>query len=324
MKKSIVQTLFLLLAAGSLIGCVSEKCEKRHQEAKQARLMAQAKVSKDDAEKTALAKVTNGTVKEAELEKENGKLVWSFDLTTPDTKDVTEVNVDALTGEVVSVEKEAPESEAREASGDAVRALSPKFSHPAEITNPYLPLALLKQDILQNKSERVERTTRPEVHMTFLVGGQTVEALAVEDREFNAAGELIEATLDYFAQDEDGNVYYMGEDVDEYKNGKVFGHSGAWLYGKGTQKLGLLMPVHPKIGDQFKSEDAAPITWETDEVVSLLETATVPAGTFNNCLKIKETASDGDTEYKLYAPGVGCVEEIEGTNPLPLLSHTTK
>jgi hypothetical protein len=208
-------------------------------------------------------------------------------------------------------------------TNDAPQTL-PKFTHPLGITNPYLPLASLKQDILKNAAERVERTTKPEVHKTFQVGGQTVEALTVEDREFNAAGELIEATLDYFAQDDDGNVYYMGEDVNEYKNGKVSGHSGAWLFGKDTQRLGLLMPAHPKIGDKFKSEDAPPITWEADEIVSLSETVTVPAGTFRNCLKVKEIASDGDTEYKLYAPNIGCVEEIEGTIPLLLQSHAAK
>jgi len=209
-------------------------------------------------------------------------------------------------------------------SSGTANAPSPKFSHPRDVTNPCLPLASLKQDILQNEKERVERTARPEIRKTFQVGGQTVEALTVEDREFNAGGELIEATRDYFAQDDDGNVYYMGEDVDEYSHGKITGHSGAWLFGKDTQKLGLLMPAHPKIGDKFKSEDAPPITWEADEVISLSETVTVPAGTFQNCLKIKERASDGDTEYKLYAPGIGCVEEIEGTNPLPLKSHSTK
>jgi uncharacterized membrane protein YkoI len=80
--------------------------------------MAKAKVSKDAAEKTALAKVPNGTIKEGELEKEKGKLIWSFNITTPDTKDITEVNVDAITGDVVSVEKEAAESEAKEAAGE--------------------------------------------------------------------------------------------------------------------------------------------------------------------------------------------------------------
>ncbi len=200
----------------------------------------------------------------------------------------------------------------------------PHFSQPRAINNPYLPLASLKQDILQNENERVERTARPEMHKMFQVGGQTFEALTVEDREFNAAGELTEATRDYFAQDDDGNVYYLGEDVDEYKNGKVTGHSGAWLLGKDTPTPGLLMPAHPKVGDQFKSEDVPHITWEKDEVVSVSETVTVPAGTYQNCVKIKETASDGATEYKLYAPGIGCVKEAETDGELPLKSHATQ
>jgi uncharacterized membrane protein YkoI len=106
-----------MLAAGLLTGCVSEKCEKErchHKEAKQAKLMAEAEVSRANAEKIALGKVSNGTIKEGELEKEKGKLLWSFDLTTPDTKEITEVNVDAITGEVVAVEKESAEKEAKE------------------------------------------------------------------------------------------------------------------------------------------------------------------------------------------------------------------
>jgi len=59
--------------------------------------MAEAKVSKETAQQTALAKAPGGTVKECEIEKEKGKLIWSFDITTPDTKDITEVNVDAIT-----------------------------------------------------------------------------------------------------------------------------------------------------------------------------------------------------------------------------------
>jgi uncharacterized membrane protein YkoI len=100
------------LMAGLLAGCCSEKAEKHSQ--KQAKLMAEAKVSKDDATKTALTKIPNGTIKEAELEKENGKLQWSFDVAMPDSKDITEVNVDALTGDVISVNKESAESEAKE------------------------------------------------------------------------------------------------------------------------------------------------------------------------------------------------------------------
>jgi uncharacterized membrane protein YkoI len=108
------------LAVSLLAGCICEKSEHHNKhaskEAKEAKLMAEAKVSKADAEKTAMAKVPNGTIKDSELEKEHGKLQWSFDMATPDTKDITEVNVDAMTGDVISVDKESAESEAKEAT----------------------------------------------------------------------------------------------------------------------------------------------------------------------------------------------------------------
>ncbi len=111
MNMKIKMIICAALTASLLVGCESEKCEMKDKEAKQEKLMAQAKVSKDDAQKTALAKVPNGTIKEAELEKEHGKLQWSFDIATPDTKDITEVNVDALTGEVISMDKEKPDKD---------------------------------------------------------------------------------------------------------------------------------------------------------------------------------------------------------------------
>jgi uncharacterized membrane protein YkoI len=67
-----------------------------------------------DAQQTALRQVPNGTVKEAEIEKEHGKLVWSFDIAVPGSKDIKEVAVDAMTGQVVSVETEAEDQEAKE------------------------------------------------------------------------------------------------------------------------------------------------------------------------------------------------------------------
>ena len=124
-----------VLTAALLTGCINikyeghehhnkkcEKCEKgkkgEHWEAKQAKLMTEAKVSKEAAEQTALAQVPNGTIKEAELEKEHGKLQWSFDIATPASKEITEVNVDAITGKVISVGKESAEGEAKEAGED--------------------------------------------------------------------------------------------------------------------------------------------------------------------------------------------------------------
>lgn len=116
------------LAASLFAGCAWEKCERCEKggEAKQAKLMAEAKVSKEAAQASALAKVPNGTVKEAELEKEKGKLIWSFDITTPDSKDIMEVEVDAITGAVLGVDKESPEDQAKEAAEDAAKAKKDK------------------------------------------------------------------------------------------------------------------------------------------------------------------------------------------------------
>jgi len=195
----------------------------------------------------------------------------------------------------------------------------PQFTHPLEINNPYLPLANLKKDVLEGtekgKKLRAERTRMPS-RKSFSVNGQTVEAMIVEDREF-MDGKLSEVTLDYFAQDDDGNVYYMGEDVNNYKDGTVIGHGGSWHYGKDGAKLGLLMPAHLVVGQKFRSEAISAKSREADEIISLTNTAKVPAGTFTNCVAVKDTASDGEVEQKIYAPGVGAIREEEAV----LISH---
>ena len=103
----------LLLIAGalaaSLCGCATEEQRER-------KLEARAKITRAQAEQIALAKVPSGAIKEGELEQEKGKLIWSFDVTTPGSTDLTEVHVDALTGQIVSLEKESPTAEAKEKS----------------------------------------------------------------------------------------------------------------------------------------------------------------------------------------------------------------
>jgi hypothetical protein len=323
LRERIAMGIITLVSSAIVIalfaGCASERQE--------AKLRAQARISHADAEKTALGKVPGGTIKEGGMEKENGKLIWSFDIATAGTTDITEVAVDAMTGEIVAVAKETPAQEKKEKEKAQGAKPLPTFTRPREITNVYLPLASLKQDVLEgkegSKNVRIERAAKPDVRKSFKLGNQTVEALAVEDREFEN-DQLAEATVDYFAQADDGTVYYLGETVDEYQNGKVVGHAGAWMYGVDTQTPGVLLPAHPNIGDKFQSENVPRITREDDEVVSVSETVTVPMGTYKDCLKIKEALSDGTIEYKLYAPGVGCVKEVPAEGELVLKSHSTK
>lgn len=230
-------------------------------------------------------------------------------------------------GKLVEIKTDdAADAAAEQAARTPAKTSSRKFSHSRDITNPYLPLAYLKQDVLDGnedgKKTHVERTQRPGVRKTFQIDGQPVEALVVEDRTWEN-GQLAEVAIDYFAQDDDGKVYYLGEDVDEYTAGRVTSHDGSWLLGKDTQIPGLIIPAHPKIGDQFMSENVSPTTRESDAVVAVDETVTVPAGSFQHCVKIAEHAAGEGVEYKYYAPGVGVVREVPADGDEQLVSHTS-
>jgi hypothetical protein len=84
----------------------------------QTELMKEATISKSQAEKTALDKVPNGVIKSEEIEREHGKLIWSFDIATNGTKSITEVQVDAKTGKIISIQVETPKDQAKEAAAD--------------------------------------------------------------------------------------------------------------------------------------------------------------------------------------------------------------
>jgi hypothetical protein len=140
-----------------------------------------------------------------------------------------------------------------------------------------------------------------------------VETRVVEDRE-TKNGQLIELTHDYYAIDSVTNdVYYMGEDVDVYKNGKVVGHEGAWLSGVKGAKFGLMMPAAPKPGQKFYQERAPGVGMDRCEIVSVEERVVTPAGAFEKCIHIHETSAleKGASEDKWFAPGVGPVKDAE-------------
>jgi uncharacterized membrane protein YkoI len=126
----IICTLAALgLAAGFLAGCATEREDegKEHGEKGQAaKLEAKAKITKAEAEKIALAKVPGGTIKEGGIEEEKGKVIWSFDIATPGTKDITEVQVDAMTGAVVDIAKETVADQEKEKQEDAKKAKKEK------------------------------------------------------------------------------------------------------------------------------------------------------------------------------------------------------
>ncbi len=139
---------------------------------------------------------------------------------------------------------------------------------------------------------------------TKVVDGVTTRI--VEERE-TEGGQLAEVSRNYFAVDTaSGDVYYFGEDVDMYKNGKVTGHEGAWLSGVNGAKFGLLVPGAPKPGDRYYQESAPKVAMDRAEVVAVNEVIKVPAGIFKDCLHTKESSAlESGTESKYLRAGRG-------------------
>lgn len=138
-----------------------------------------------------------------------------------------------------------------------------------------------------------------------------VETRVIEEKE-SKNGKVIEISRNFFAISKRTNcVYYFGEEVDLYENGKLTGHEGAWLSGVKGAKFGLFMPGTPLIGARFYNEVAPEAAMDRTEILSLSETVDTPAGKFKDCLKVEETTplEPGNKEFKYYARGIGLVQD---------------
>jgi hypothetical protein len=153
------------------------------------------------------------------------------------------------------------------------------------------------------------------VKMVITVLDQTrkigsVETRVVEERE-TVDGKLVEVSRNFFAIcEKTKDVFYFGEEVDDYKDGKLVAHSGAWLAGKKDAKPGLIMPGKPAVGAKFYQEIAPKVAMDRAEIVSLKKTLKTPAGVFKNCLVVKESSAlERGKEYKIHAPGIGLIQD---------------
>jgi hypothetical protein len=154
---------------------------------------------------------------------------------------------------------------------------------------------------------------------TEMVDGVTTRV--VEERE-SVDGKLIEVSRNFFAiSKRTGDVYYFGEDVDMYRDGKITSHEGAWRSGVGGARFGLMMPGDVRMGRRFHQEIAPKVAMDRARVVAVGATVVTPAGRFEDCIKMEETTpvEPDDKEYKLYAPGVGLIKDAG----LELVSHGT-
>lgn len=133
-----------------------------------------------------------------------------------------------------------------------------------------------------------------------------VGCIVVDDRAYED-GELVERTLDYFAQDKQGNVWYLGEFVKNYENGKVVDNDGSWEAGVDGAIAGIVMPAKPEVGMKYQQEFYEGEAEDRGEVLSLDKTVTVPFGTFDNVLETEDTTplEPAVREHKYYAKGIG-------------------
>jgi len=174
-----------------------------------------------------------------------------------------------------------------------------------KIDNPYFPLTPGTVFIYESHTrDGLERTEFFVTHNTKQILGVTT--IEVHDT-VTTNGEVTEDTLDWFAQDKEGNVWYFGENTMELIGGRPSTLEGTFTAGVNRAKPGIIMEANPTLGDFYRQEFDLSNAEDFAEVKSLSDTVTVPFGRFKNCLRTRETTPlEPDLkEAKFYAPGVG-------------------
>ena len=192
------------------------------------------------------------------------------------------------------------------------------------IDNPYLPLRPGTRWVYEGETdegtERIEVEVTSDRHTVMGIGATVVRDTAYLD------GQMIEDTLDWYAQDAEGNVWYLGEQTAEYEDGEVVSTEGSWEAGVGGALPGIVMPADPTVGDAYRQEYLAGEAEDMGEVIRTGVTVVVPAGSYADVIVTRDwTPLEPDViEEKSYAPGVGLVVEVEPENDetVALVEHT--
>jgi hypothetical protein len=199
----------------------------------------------------------------------------------------------------------------KDLGGDTYQPVIDPANFVTKIDNPYLTLTPGTTFIYEGTTENgfehnevvVTSDTKTILGVTCVVVRDTV----------TANDELEEDTLDWYAQDKQGNVWYFGENAKQYTDGLIVGVEGSWESGVNGAQPGIVMEANPAVGDIYRQEFAPGEAEDMAEVLGLTEAVTVPFGSYTNCLKTKEfSALEPDvSEYKFYATGVGFIKSVD-------------
>jgi hypothetical protein len=183
---------------------------------------------------------------------------------------------------------------------------TPSFTEPATVTNPLFPVVAGGQTLQLGHEEgeplRVEVTTLPRTR-TVTWAGRQIDAVVSQYVAYRS-GRIAEVALDYYAQDDDGGVWYLGEDVDNYEDGVVADHEGSWLAGEDGPG-GLIMPAEPRRGAVYRPENIPDLVFEEVTVQDDGVTADGPRGPVDGAIATEEHLMEGTVEHKVFAPGYG-------------------
>ena len=194
----------------------------------------------------------------------------------------------------------APQSE-------RVDLVAPPFSNPTEITNPLFPISNLHSAVLNgtvdDKAFRTETTLLPGTRIIEWPEGRPVETLVSQYVAY-LDGRIEEVALDHYAQDDDGSVWYFGEDVFNYKDGVIADREGTWLAGR-DGPAAMIMPANPQVGDVYFPENTPGFVFEQVRVKAVDQTVQGPRGPVEGAIVASELHQDGAREDKTFAPGYG-------------------
>ncbi len=195
------------------------------------------------------------------------------------------------------------------------------FSNSLQIDHPYFPLntGSISTFNVQDIDPVTGEVTPQLIIVEVLAESRSVAGIpsrVVRDRVFEG-GLVREDTFDWYAQDNSGNVWYMGEDVTDFEYdaaGNLIGtsHPGTWEAGINGASPGFIMPANPQIGDHYFQEYSAGIAQDQARVTGVSESFVVPSGRFtNNVLRTRDstTLEPGTYAHKYYAPGVGQIAD---------------
>jgi hypothetical protein len=177
------------------------------------------------------------------------------------------------------------------------------------LDHPFWPMApgsrwVYRETDADGTEQQVEVTVTDKTRDILGIPATEVHDLVTED------GEPVEDTLDWYAQDSLGNLWYLGEDTKEYENGEVVSTEGSWEAGVDGAQAGIILPADPQVGMAYRQEYYAGQAEDAAEILSLDAHVEVPFGTFDNMLETRDfTPLEPDVEeHKFYARGVGPVE----------------